>query len=267
MQASVIITTYNWPSALTVVLNSLTKQTYTNFEIIIADDGSDERTKKVIDYYSDRLNIIHVWQEDEGFRAARARNLAIEKARAPLIIFIDGDCAVPANFVSTHVKMFDEKYFTVGSRVLCSQSFTDDILVHGQITNWSLLRWHWAAIKGKINRASSLWRLPLGPLRKTQPTKWKGAKTCHLAVPRRALLAVGGFDEVFQGWGFEDSDLVVRLINYGLRRKSCKFATFVWHLWHKEASRDNAQNNLARLNLRIASRTVQAEQGLRHGCI
>ena len=77
---SVIIATYNWPEALHLVLCALNNQTDSNFEVIIVDDGSTEDTKAMIELFKAQANfpITHLWQEDIGFRAARARNLGIQ---------------------------------------------------------------------------------------------------------------------------------------------------------------------------------------------
>ena len=92
--------------------------------------------------------------------------------------------------------------------------------------------------------------------------KWQGAKTCNLAVWKDDLLKINGFDESFIGWGREDSDLVVRLINNGVRRKEGTFATGVYHLWHKLNSRDNFSKNDKLLNQAIKLRKIKAIKGL-----
>ena len=99
MKTSVIVTTYNRPDALAIVLESFAGQTDNNFELIIADDGSTNVTAEVIRYFQSRggLDIKHVWHCDKGFRAARIRNRAIETSSGDYLIFTDGDC-VPANY-------------------------------------------------------------------------------------------------------------------------------------------------------------------------
>jgi predicted glycosyltransferase involved in capsule biosynthesis len=105
-------------------------------------------------------------------------------------------------------------------------------------------------------------RLALGPLRKPAASRWQRVRTCNLGVWRRDLKRVNGFDEVFEGWGYEDSDLAVRLINAGVRRKEGAYATGVLHLWHRENDRRAEGENWNRLQQRIRERATWAERGL-----
>ena len=79
---SVVATTYNWPAALDRVLDSLAGQTLPDFEIVVADDGSGPETRALVDGWRGRLGerLKHVWQEDQGFRAGRVRNLGARAA-------------------------------------------------------------------------------------------------------------------------------------------------------------------------------------------
>ena len=96
---ALIITTFNRPDALDWVLGSVSLQDSLPDEVIVADDGSTENTCCVIEKWRGKLNILHCWQADDGFRAARARNLAIQKATCDYILMVDGDCLLPRNFI------------------------------------------------------------------------------------------------------------------------------------------------------------------------
>jgi glycosyltransferase involved in cell wall biosynthesis len=76
MNVSLIVTTYNRPDALDRVLASVAGLAVPHPEIVIADDGSDEKTEKLIAEWNKKLPVIHAWQPDDGFRAAMARNLS-----------------------------------------------------------------------------------------------------------------------------------------------------------------------------------------------
>ena len=115
---------------------------------------------------------------------------------------------------------------------------------------------------GGVNRLAALLNLPLGPLRKREAHKWQGARSCNLAVWRSDLDAVDGFDANFNGWGREDSDLLVRLLRAGVRRKDGRFATGVIHLWHPAADRAQLTANDAKLEAVLKGERVRAEQGL-----
>jgi hypothetical protein len=117
-------------------------------------------------------------------------------------------------------------------------------------------------LTGGLNRLAPLLRLPLGPLRKLRPQAWEGARSCNLAVWRADLDRVNGFDASFSGWGKEDSDLLVRLLHAGVRRKDGAFATGVLHLWHPDADRAALPQNEQRLAEVIASRRVRATTGM-----
>ena len=120
MTCSLIITTYNWKEALELVLLSALNQSELPDEIIIADDGSNEDTKKLVDIFiqNSKIPIIYSWQEDDGFQAAKSRNKAISKAKGNYIIIIDGDIILHKDFVKEHKKNGKQNYFIQGGRVL-----------------------------------------------------------------------------------------------------------------------------------------------------
>jgi 23S rRNA A2030 N6-methylase RlmJ len=117
-------------------------------------------------------------------------------------------------------------------------------------------------LNGGINRLLPAMRLPLGGLRKLQPARWRGAQTCNFAVARADLDRVDGFDNTFVGWGYEDSDLAIRLMRAGVRRKDGRFATGVFHLWHPWNDRAQVSANRERLDATIKSSRVAALRGL-----
>ena len=125
-EASIILATYEWPEALALVLSALLTQTQKNFEVMIADDGSDFRTKDVIEAYRKRASfpIQHFWQENKGFRKCRILNQAIREAKGRTLIFLDGDCVPHREFVAQHVALQDGKHYVAGRRVDLSPEFT-----------------------------------------------------------------------------------------------------------------------------------------------
>ena len=262
---SVVITTYNRPDALTAVVEALFAQSDKNFEIIIADDGSTANTKDCISSLKTRspVRLEHVWQPDEGFRAAMARNRGILAARGQYILFLDGDCIAQRDFVAQHRKLAAPGYLVSGSRVLLSQAMTQRVLAEQiDLPDASAPRKLGFRLGGHFNkllqvlvRWPDLWRERSG-------FSWRRIKSCNLGVWRCDLDMVNGFDESFSGWGHEDSDLVVRLFNAGVLRKDGAFATEVFHLWHREATREHAQSNRRMVLERAANKTVVATKGL-----
>ncbi|MFH1561947.1 MAG: glycosyltransferase [Nitrospirota bacterium] len=127
---SLFITTYNWPEALELCLMSVLRQTLTPDEIIIADDGSKEDTQRLIESYTPEFSVplVHVWQEDKGFRAASIRNKAVAQSRFSYLIFIDGDMILDRNFIGDHLKFAEKNCFLQGSRVLLDKTLSKKVL-------------------------------------------------------------------------------------------------------------------------------------------
>ena len=262
---TVIVATYNRPDALDAVLRSLGQQSDTNFEVLVADDGSRSDTAAVVEGWKGRLGhrLLHVWQPDDGFRLAEIRNRAILAATGEYCIFLDGDCLARPSFVAAHRALAQPGCFVTGNRVLISRDLSERIL-RERLTaeQWSTHTWVAQWMGRKINRLLPLFWLPLGPLRHAYGRQWRGARGANFAVWRSDLVAIDGFDAGFTGWGREDSDLFVRLIRSGVRRKDGRWATGVLHLWHPEADRARLSENDRRLDEILAGERVQATRGL-----
>ncbi|HME29002.1 MAG TPA: glycosyltransferase family 2 protein [Pseudolabrys sp.] len=262
---SIIVTTYNREDALDAVLRSLAQQGDPAFEIIVADDGSGPATAKLINSWKSKIRrrLEHVWHPDRGFRAAEIRNRAILVARGTYCVFLDGDCIVPRDFVAAHRRLAEAGWFVTGNRVLLSAELTTEVL-GGKLTpeRWSLVRWFAERWRGGVNRLSALLHLPLGPLRRVRQRVWQGARSCNLAIWRSDLDRVDGFDADYSGWGKEDSDIIVRLLHAGIRRKDGMFATGVVHLWHSEADRSQLSRNERKLDEVITGDRIRAQRGL-----
>lgn len=265
MKTTVIVTTYNRPDALAAVLDGYLAQDTQDFVMILADDGSTDDTRTIIEDYARRAPFLlrHVWQEDRGFRAAAIRNRALAVTEADYVIFSDGDCVPPPGFVGRHRALAEAGYFLSGNRILLSERFTAEVL-RGRlpIHTWGAGRWLAAWVRRDINRALPLLRLPDRAFRRHAPQQWEGVKTCNLSAWCADLMRANGFDESYSGWGLEDTDLVIRLLHAGVRHKSARFAAPVFHLWHKENDRSRFADNQRRLNEIIASRRIAAMIGV-----
>ena len=130
MKTTLLITTYNWPKALELVLYSVLHQHVMPDEVVIADDGSTEETKKLIDRYAEKMPVpvIWVWQEDKGFRRTSILNKAIAKATGDYIIQVDGDVVLSSHFVEDHIEMAQKGCFVCGSRVLLTAQISNKLL-------------------------------------------------------------------------------------------------------------------------------------------
>jgi glycosyltransferase involved in cell wall biosynthesis len=262
---SVIVTTFNREDALDAVLRSLAGQIDADFEIVVADDGSGPATAELVTRWKAKIGrrLEHVRHADQGFRAAEIRNRAILAARGAYCVFLDGDCIVRPDFVGTHRRLAERGWFVTGNRVLLSPDLTKTVLGEKQTPEaWSTPRWLGERWRGGVNRLSALLHLPLGFLRRIRQRVWQGARSCNLAIWRSDLDCVDGFDASYSGWGKEDSDIIVRLLRAGVRRKDGAFATAVIHLWHAEAERSQLAGNELKLGAVVAGGRVRAERGL-----
>jgi glycosyltransferase involved in cell wall biosynthesis len=262
---SVIVSTYERPDALDAVLRGLSRQTDRAFEIVVADDGSGPETRKIVEAWRSRLDVDleHVWHEDRGFRLAEIRNRAITASRGEVCVFLDGDSIPLAGFVAAHRRLAEPGWFVAGNRVLLSAELTSRVLREGLTPEcWSPGQWVAARRAGGVNRFAPLLSLPLGPLRRLNARAWKGARGGNLAIRRSDLERVDGFDAAFSGWGLEDSDIIVRLIRSGTRRKDGRFATGVLHLWHPENDRSRLPENATSLEKVIREDRVRSLRGI-----
>ena len=255
---SIVVTTYQREDALAAVLHSLAQQSDRNFEVVVADDGSGPRTAALIERWKPCMGVplSHVWHEHNGFRAGQIRNRAMLTCRGDYLVFLDGDCLARPDFVAMHRALAEPGWFVSGNRALLSQALTEAVLRDGLKPEfWGYRRWLGQRLGGGVNRLAPFLRLPLGPLRKLRAGVWRAARSCNFGAWRSDLHNVGGFDQNYSGWGREDTDLVVRLLRSGVRRKDGEFATGVLHLWHAKAS-------LARLadNDRLLDQTVAGER-------
>lgn len=263
---AVVVTTYNQPKMLAAVLEGYLTQSDSHFELWIADDGSGSETAELIARFQSRSGslIHHVWQPDEGFRVAAIRNRAIAATQADYIVLTDGDCVPPPDFIANHRKLAEAGYFVAGNRIMLPQAFSAEILQqHLPIHRWGTGDWLRAWLRGQIPRLLPLIRLPHWPwFRKLTSRRWRGAKTCNLAVFRQDLLRVNGLEERYTGWGLEDSDLVIRLLRAGVLRKEARFSVPLFHLWHRENDRGNLEDNQRRLDEVLHSGEIRAQRGL-----
>jgi len=256
MEISIVVTTYNWPTALNLCLQSLLIQTDKDFEIIIADDGSKKETEEMVKEFQKNPDIYikYIWQEDLGFRKTTILNKAIQITDGEYIIFLDGDCITQPDFVEKHRALRRAKAMVTGSRILLSDSLSKQLLADPSWDFNSLKRrslFH--RLSGRMNKFMPLWiKLPYGPLRNYKGFVWKRIKGCNMAVWKSDILNVQGFSERISGWGHEDADLVFRLHLSGIMRISGSWCTEILHLYHAETNKSKHKLNAINLQKAIA---------------
>ena len=158
---SILLATYNWPQALKLCLESLATQTDTNFEIIIADDGSTDSTKDIIEQFkiSSSIAIEHLWQEDQGFRKTIILNRAIAAAHGDYLVFLDGDCIVQPDFVARHRALAQKGCLVTGSRVLLNEKLTQELITW---PHWDFQRFSSSLLSARLSGAiNKYWPLKI----------------------------------------------------------------------------------------------------------
>ncbi|MGQ1909356.1 glycosyltransferase family 2 protein [Marinifilum sp. RC60d5] len=236
---SLLITTYNSPKFLDLVFRSIMQQTVMPNEIVIGDDGSTNETKKVIDSYRNKLvcKIEHIWQEDDGFQRCKILNKAIAKVSSDYILQLDGDVMLHPKFIEDHLTVIQPKQFVCGNRCFVLKSKTAKLI--NEPTNIKLNIFN-------IKKRKRFFRLPfLSGLfkNKRNNTSRKGNVGCHMAYWKNDMIKINGYNEDFVGWGYEDIEMVERLMNSGVKKRTLLLMALQYHLWHPKSSRASSQKN------------------------
>jgi len=231
----VVITTYNSPLWLSKVLTGYENQSQPDFRVIIADDGSTNETRDLIDRFRERgiLQIDHVWHEDDGFRKCQILNKAIRETDCDYLIFTDGDCIPEPDFIATHQRLAEPGVFLSGGYIKLtmpvSEAISDDDIRSGVIFDPQ-----WLVSKGQPKN-HKLWKLSSSSLKKTflnaitpAAASWNGMNS---STWTKDLIAVNGFNEDMQ-YGGLDRELGERLWNFGHRSRQIRYSTVCLHLDH-----------------------------------
>lgn len=259
MKVSAIVTTYNWPGALRLVLKALAGQSRLPDEVIVADDGSAAPTRELLEAIAEDFPVPlrHHWQEDRGFRAARSRNRAIAAAGGDYVLLLDGDMVPHREFVADHIRYARPGTFSQGSRVLLGSALSSRLLA-GDDAQVGFFHRDIARRRNAL-RSPALASLNLLRAGRKPP---RAIKTCNQGWFRSDLLRVNGFDERMEGWGREDSELAWRAWHAGIAPRHLRFAGLAWHLHHPERHQDGASANDRYLRETVASKARRAERGI-----
>lgn len=268
MNVSVIFTTYNSPVWLEKVLWGFAAQNHAQFEIVIADDGSEPATAQLIESLRKRIKqpIQHVWHADEGFRKCRILNQAILKSRGDYLIFTDGDCIPRQDFVSCHLALAQPRRFLSGGYfklplALSQQLSREDILSQRAFDLSWLRQQGLPRSRRNLKLSAQGWQARTLDALTTARASWNG----HNASTWKSLiLEANGFDERLH-YGGEDREFGERLVNAGIRGKCIRHRAICVHLDHARGYVDPqrvAQNQAIRRQTR-RNRSTVAVQGLR----
>ncbi len=254
---TLVVNTFNQPEYLRRVLHGISRQTTPPFEVIVADDGSEKETAAVFLEWAAAATIrnAHVWQEHAGFRRSQILNKAIARASGDYVVFLDGDSLPHPSFVNDHLRLAATGHFVQGHRALIEKKGAE---FFGK-NEFSRDR-RSALFSGQLRGLKHAYRWPL-PLRRKR-TDLKGIRGCNLAIWREDLLRVNGYNEAFVGWGREDSELALRLINSEVVRLDVRGWALCYHLWHPPASRQNLGSNDELLAEAVRQKVTRCDQGL-----
>lgn len=236
LEISVIISTYNHPDWLEKVLLSYDFQTFKDFEVIIADDGSNEKTRLLIDNMKSQVSypMLHIWHEDNGFQKTIILNKATMASRSSYLLYTDGDCIARNDFIQTHIKLREKGYFLSGGYfklpLNISELISKDDIKKQRCFDIDWLRNHGLKNSFKNNKITSTgWKAKF--LNKITPTtpSWNGH---NVSGWKSDILAANGYDERMQ-YGGEDRELGERLFNKGIKAKQVRYSAICLHLDHQ----------------------------------
>ncbi|MFD2934563.1 glycosyltransferase family 2 protein [Spirosoma flavum] len=257
---SVLVTTYNRPDALERCLISLFQQSHLPTEIIICDDGSGAATQQLIARFqvSSPVPLRHVWQSDEGFRLARIRNMGLATAKGEYIIQLDGDVILHRHYVADHLHHAKTGFFFSGNQYNIPPDSTRQLLNDSTLSVQAVMRqaeWSWRRLRN----------VPLQTLMVHfyhWETHYEYVLGSNMGFWRQDLIRVNGYDEQFSGWGWEDTELALRLINLGCTLRFIRFGAIQYHLNHPKSSRTQEDVNRQRALQTIQQKRIVCQQGL-----
>jgi glycosyltransferase involved in cell wall biosynthesis len=256
---SIILGTYNDAAILEKSLAAFAVQTFSDFELVIADDGSSQNYGPVLEAWAPRFphGIQHVTHEKRGFRKARILNRAIRVSRFDRLVFVDMDCLPRRDFVENHLAFLQPRTAIIGRRVHVSRDIVppaSTILEKGLGLDPASLVWLW--LRGKA------WVIEHGfvaPFFYESSNRWLIGS--NFSVFRADLAAVNGYNEEFEGWGKEDAELGLRLQFSGVRVRNLRNKVIQFHLIHDRLPGDNRESDRI-FDRTKAERTIRAQTGL-----
>jgi len=255
MKISLIISTFDKPQYLFHCLKSITGLEILPDEVIIADDGSAKETALLIEQFKAQLPVplIHVRQEDQGFRLAQSRNNGLLKSTGDYLVFIDDDLVLHPKFITDHRTYAENGCFYCGTRVRLGPSKSVALMKDHRnvISCW----------EGDIYSRLNTLRIPFLHKIITGPRySYKRLRGCHMAFWKSDLVRINGFDERYTTYGREDSDIAMRMMHEGVKRVNLKWAAICYHLYHR-IEKTASQNDHLLFEV-IQNKTVIAAIGI-----
>jgi glycosyltransferase involved in cell wall biosynthesis len=275
--ASLLVNVYNMLGPLRIVSEGLLHQSSEDFEIVFCDDGSTDGSEAFIAELATRspVAVRHVWQENQGYRRSRILNQGIRESRGRVIVVTDGDCIPHRDFVRDHLEQSQPGRFLAGRRLDLGEEFSRALLPP-MVARGFFDRPRLKLLLSDSKRRNRCIRVRSRLLRRLMKMEeLDHLKGCNFSALRADFEAINGFDEDYQGYGREDTDVEIRFGNLGLAIKSLKGLALQFHIWHptrafspanderldevRQSGRSRCENGLARLE----SAALGAGQGSR----
>jgi glycosyltransferase involved in cell wall biosynthesis len=274
MKTSMIVATYNRPQYLRLCVQSLAASTVRPSEVLIADDGSTQETIDTVlelqKSFERVFPILHVRQAHEGCRKQKIVNEAVRRSSGDYLIFTDGDCMVHKDCIDTHMKRSDPNAILAGQRVQIGKELTEKLLVNGTVVNGLSLELMIDFFKRKSHHSKESLVIKNTLLRRLlKKDRIKNETTvigCNCSLYKQLFMDINGYDEDFLGFGDEDADIGVRIINQGKSIKSVRNLAIVYHLYHPgtwDMTTEQFKYNALLKKKRIENRETVCKNGIR----
>lgn len=254
---TLVAPTYNWPEALELLLLSVLNQTVLPNEIIIADDGSNVNTKELIASFQNKFAVplIHVWHEDIKNRKPKIMNKAIAASKYDYIVEIDGDIILNRHFIEDHLTFAKKGHYLFGSRVNIQEKLLQRLFSE-KIISFNLF-------SSGIKKRGRTIRIPiLMHLAKSFDKRSRKLRGCNMSFWREDFIKINGFNEALVGWGIDDSEMIERLHNIGIKGSRLKYSGIAYHIYHKEQSRSQLEINNEIERQTIENKLTFIEKGI-----
>ncbi|RZJ36244.1 MAG: glycosyltransferase [Flavobacterium sp.] len=268
MKISVIVSTYNAEEWLEKVLVGYSLQTYSDFELIVADDGSRPATKQLIESFAANypVPIRHLWHEDLGYRRQEILNVAIVEAAHEYILMTDGDCIPRRDFVEVHAHQAEKGKFLSGGYCKLSMKISKAI-THDDIESQRCFDLKWLRRIDKVGFSQTLKLASdgvLGTVLDLVTPTTPSFNNCNSSAFKNDLIAINGYDERMK-YGGSDREIGERLENYGIRGKQIRHKAICLHLDHSRGykTKDSLAANIAIRKDVKASKIVWTPYGIK----
>ncbi|MDO5524812.1 MAG: glycosyltransferase [Prevotella sp.] len=227
MNYSIIVPVYNRPDEVDELLESLTRQTFKQFEVIIVEDGSKNDCRSVVEKYSGALDIHYYYKDNSG--PGQSRNYGAERSKGDYLIVLDSDVVLPEGYLqAVEDELKANPCDAFGGPDSAHPSFTD---VQKAISYSMTSFFTTGGIRGGKKKLDKFY-----------------PRSFNMGIRRDVYQQLGGFSKMRFG---EDIDFSIRIFKAGC---SCRLFPEAW-VWHKRRTdmrkffRQVYNSGIARINL------------------